>query len=290
MAALRQLFQLLRQNKLEQLEKHLDQQAIHWQNEYGWSLLHQAVSDKNSEAVELLIAQGIDLNLTDSEGCTPLHFAVCKELVDITELLVKAGADPNLKDNGGMTPLRWAVTQNHCYEQLVDLLLAGGADPWIENLYGSSAVDYAETVGLDLVRRLKKVKKTKQPPLSPEQDKLSTILLDLGGKTVQQGLSQGELSRLIERGRAFSCQDLVVRRLRMRECHKNVAIKAGQKKYQSASIVTGYALSDQIWFIHSWLYHKKQIVETTLALDNYYGYELSKAEAIAFIDAEIGKE
>ncbi|MGB5013267.1 MAG: ankyrin repeat domain-containing protein, partial [Pyrinomonadaceae bacterium] len=57
-----------------------------------WTLLHNAVSYSNKEAVELLIAKGADINAKNKDGKTPLQLAIDSKNKEIAELLKKHGA------------------------------------------------------------------------------------------------------------------------------------------------------------------------------------------------------
>ena len=77
---------------------------------YG-SALFNAVNKGNIEAVELLIAKGVDVDAKDDRfiGQTPLHRAAWKSYKEIVELLIAAGADVNAKNDDGVTPLDTAI-------------------------------------------------------------------------------------------------------------------------------------------------------------------------------------
>jgi len=74
---------------------------------YGHTLLHIAARNGQREVAELLVALGVDVNVTDQGGgVTPLHWAANSE---VAELLLAKGADVNARDAWGRTPLNWAV-------------------------------------------------------------------------------------------------------------------------------------------------------------------------------------
>jgi ankyrin repeat protein len=49
------------------------------------------------EAVKLLIEKGADVNAVNQFGFTPLHVAISNRLSGIVRVLLKAGADPLIK-------------------------------------------------------------------------------------------------------------------------------------------------------------------------------------------------
>ena len=67
--------------------------------------LHYAAGWGHKEIVELLIAEGADVNAMNGAGQTPLHFAAQEGQKEIVELLIAKGADVNAKTNDGETPL-----------------------------------------------------------------------------------------------------------------------------------------------------------------------------------------
>ena len=92
----------------------------------GWTPLHYAAVEGNKEVVELLITKGADVNAKDDQsGETPLHFAAFSGHKEIVELLIAKGADVNAKDDDGKTPLDSAIRRKH--SEIADLLRKHGA-------------------------------------------------------------------------------------------------------------------------------------------------------------------
>ena len=71
--------------------------------------LHQACRSGDIQQVQLLIANGSDINGKVNNGNTPMHYAVEYGHLDVVELLIAKGADIDVKNNSGATPLFYGV-------------------------------------------------------------------------------------------------------------------------------------------------------------------------------------
>ena len=69
----------------------------------------QAVLTNDYDAMEKLIAKGIDVNAADQSGETALHLSMRIGSATHIMLLLAAGADPNKPDDQGVTPFMAAV-------------------------------------------------------------------------------------------------------------------------------------------------------------------------------------
>lgn len=88
--------------------------------------------------IKVLLEDKPDLEMTTKEKRTPLCL-VCKSgHLDIVQLLIKAGANVNYS-GGVATPLYWG--RNHV--EIVNALLAAGADPNIEDMNKRIPIEYA---------------------------------------------------------------------------------------------------------------------------------------------------
>ena len=94
-----------------------------------------AVEQNDNDAVRQLLAQHPQLANSD-DGVNPLYLAVSNGNDQIVRLLLEGGADPNNRDVTGYTPLYCATTFG--YSTIVDMLLEKNADP---NLKCSSISD-----------------------------------------------------------------------------------------------------------------------------------------------------
>ena len=94
----------------------------------GWTPLHSAARQGHREIVELLIANGSDVNSRDSSGKSSLHDAALEGHKAAAELLIAKGADVNAKvvsgATQGLTPLDAANETNH--PETADLLRKHG--------------------------------------------------------------------------------------------------------------------------------------------------------------------
>ena len=95
--------------------------------------LHRAANYGNTEAIELLIQSGADVNILANEhpawaaGSTPLHFAAENKQLNSLNILMAAGADSNIANSAGRTPLHCAA--GHSSVPVVNALLDAGSDP-----------------------------------------------------------------------------------------------------------------------------------------------------------------
>jgi ankyrin repeat protein len=89
----------------------------------------------NVKAMELLIENGANVNVTSEEdGSTPLHWAAKYEL-EGTRLLLANGADINAKNHKGNTPLFYALWSAWGEKSIetIKLLIDNGADVHTKN-------------------------------------------------------------------------------------------------------------------------------------------------------------
>ncbi|MCI0663325.1 MAG: ankyrin repeat domain-containing protein, partial [Acidobacteria bacterium] len=113
---------------------------------------------KVDNAVRILLENGANPDVRDSEGRTPLMLSSLEKRIDpatveTAEALLTAGGDINARDNKGRTPLMYAVKYKR--NDLIRFLMRKGADVKATDNYGMSAQKIAEQAGNnDIVRML----------------------------------------------------------------------------------------------------------------------------------------
>jgi hypothetical protein len=124
--------------------------------------IHAAAEDGDLAAVNLYIAEGVNLNAKNELGHTPLSLAARSNQLKVgksalscavfmgnakvAQALLEAGADVNIIDNLGQTPLIYAVSSNYPY--IVQLLVDAGARiGTLDGVTGGTAADLAVSLG-----------------------------------------------------------------------------------------------------------------------------------------------
>jgi uncharacterized protein len=113
----------------------------------GFFPLGLAAYFKHPDAVRLLLDRGADANQAASNGAkvTALHAAVSSNQPRIVEWLLDAGAGVNARQQMDYTPLMGAAA--NARTDILDVLLARGADPSLRTTDGKSAADLAREHG-----------------------------------------------------------------------------------------------------------------------------------------------
>jgi len=118
------------------------------------SRLVEAVKRQDTQAVQALLNQGVDVDAPQGDGATALHWAVYVDDPALTDLLIRARANVNATNDLGATPLFLAC--HNANGTIVGKLLTAGAKP---NLPISSTgetplMTAARAGGLDAVKAL----------------------------------------------------------------------------------------------------------------------------------------
>ena len=121
--------------------------------------LNIAVEESTIEAVKLLIDNGADVNVKDSDDWTPLHSAVQLGRKEIVELLILEGANVNAKPR--FTPLNWLSKESFSnpfftpkdYPEIAKILRYNGGKTSIE-LQAQKSINAAARIGdIKLVKK-----------------------------------------------------------------------------------------------------------------------------------------
>ncbi|KAH0816061.1 hypothetical protein GEV33_006730 [Tenebrio molitor] len=95
--------------------------VTHWSE----TALHVAASDGNVDVVELLIENGAWVDASTKNKETPLHLAAFKGNMETAKLLIKKGASVNAVTSDNKTPLHFAIDNGEV--ETATLLIEGGA-------------------------------------------------------------------------------------------------------------------------------------------------------------------
>ena len=107
--------------------------------------LHMAAEKGDLAAVKSLVAEGCDVNATDSDlAMTPLHYAAAAGHIDVVRFLISCGANVNAIDDAtaGDTPLGHIAQE--CSLTMAKTLLDAGANPLIPGMMQITPLQRAE--------------------------------------------------------------------------------------------------------------------------------------------------
>lgn len=103
-----------------------------------------AIHGASLEVAAFLLDSGADVNRIGYEQGTALMFEVGQRNPDTARLLVERGAYVNVqRAMDGNSAMHFAVLKG--YPEMVDILLAGGANPALNNNDGHTPIDIART-------------------------------------------------------------------------------------------------------------------------------------------------
>ncbi|MBN1410579.1 MAG: ankyrin repeat domain-containing protein [Spirochaetales bacterium] len=106
-------------------------------NNEGQTPLLAALDAGNLEMTRLLVQHGPNVNRKDKTGATPLGMAVKQRSASMVKLLLDAGADVNVLDGSGRSAVQAAVDNRRVDTEIINLLVAAGADRNFVNDLGS---------------------------------------------------------------------------------------------------------------------------------------------------------
>ena len=109
-------------------------------------MLTHIILHGDASLLDWLLAQQPTLDLPNHAGWTPLHFAAQGYAVEAATKLLAAGAMVDVQDRYSNTPLWRAVFESRNRGELIQLLLAHGADATRKNHSGISPRELAHTI------------------------------------------------------------------------------------------------------------------------------------------------
>ncbi|KAF3181117.1 hypothetical protein TWF788_006618 [Orbilia oligospora] len=124
------------------LVKNLADIDVNVQDAEGLTALHRAVDNDYKDVVKFLVEKAeTDRNVRNLAGATPLSIVVENGEQEIVSLLLKGGADPNIQDNEGHTPLSLAMDFSH--QDIARMLVEHDADPEATDEWGETIFFFA---------------------------------------------------------------------------------------------------------------------------------------------------
>ena len=140
----------------EKLQTFLDSYDIKSIDRNGNNLLHYYLNNLQSFKLKWeiiipeILSKGLDINEKQSKGAfqrSPLHLAVFLKEKEITAYLTDLGADINSVDANGNTIISTAVMWYREQDGFfIELLINRGADVYLENNHGISAISLARSI------------------------------------------------------------------------------------------------------------------------------------------------
>ncbi|CAH1396891.1 unnamed protein product [Nezara viridula] len=167
-------------------------------NQGLWNTLIHPIVRGRRRLVEMLLDNGVDVNVVDLMGTSSLHKAAMESSIDLTYVLMRRGANVNAQDRHGWTPLHIAcLFSRNVSLEIIQLLLDGGADIEATTEFGFTPLCLAEA-GNDLfflgflAENMDKLGKGLKEIYMPEEDTrkehedIMTLLLDNGASCNHQ--------------------------------------------------------------------------------------------------------
>lgn len=163
------------------------------------------VLDKNIELITA--ALGDDVHLADSDGNTPAHIVVMSSIdANTLSLLIDSGYPADRRNSEGVTPLLLAIKSGNI--DLAQVFLEKGADPFITDNSGESALSYALKHSANMLNAIVQTAGMKRDIAG--ETILHYAARDANAETVQRLLSM-ELDRSIKNISGETAYDIAIR-------------------------------------------------------------------------------
>ena len=123
-----------------------DSTMLEFSQREGEVLLHSACKNSQISLIKNLLKTKVNINALDSEGLSPLHLAVIEGNIAVTNLLIDEGANIEIKDSQWKSsPLLYACQNGRL--KIVKLLLEKGAAINAKSYEGSCDIHFAAQSG-----------------------------------------------------------------------------------------------------------------------------------------------
>ncbi|KAM3827209.1 caskin-1 [Vipera latastei] len=114
---------------------------VNFQDTDGFSALHHAALNGNTELILLLLEAQAAVDIKDNKGMRPLHYAAWQGKKEPMKLVLKAGSSVNIPSDEGQIPLHLAAQHGH-YD-VSEMLLQHQSNPCILDNSGKTPLDLA---------------------------------------------------------------------------------------------------------------------------------------------------
>ncbi|XP_028669632.2 caskin-1 isoform X1 [Erpetoichthys calabaricus] len=114
---------------------------VNVQDTDGFSALHHAALNGNTDLISLLLESQATVDIRDQKGMRPLHYAAWQGKVEPMKMLLKAGSSVNSQSDDGQIPLHLAAQHGH-YD-VSEMLLQHQSNPCIVDNAGKTPLDLA---------------------------------------------------------------------------------------------------------------------------------------------------
>ncbi|XP_068919277.1 caskin-1 isoform X1 [Petaurus breviceps papuanus] len=114
---------------------------VNFQDPDGFSALHHAALNGNTELIALLLEAQAAVDIKDNKGMRPLHYAAWQGRKEPMKLVLKAGSAVNVPSDEGHIPLHLAAQHGH-YD-VSEMLLQHQSNPCIVDNSGKTPLDLA---------------------------------------------------------------------------------------------------------------------------------------------------
>ncbi|XP_068002564.1 caskin-1-like isoform X3 [Melanerpes formicivorus] len=114
---------------------------VNFQDTDGFSALHHAALNGNTELISLLLEAQAAVDIKDNKGMRPLHYAAWQGKREPMKMVLKAGSSVNIPSDEGQIPLHLAAQHGH-YD-VSEMLLQHQSNPCIMDNSGKTPLDLA---------------------------------------------------------------------------------------------------------------------------------------------------